>query len=79
MLIKNPYRITEKLNRHEFVPTPLGTLPALDWCKREADRLVLSGVKAKAVASGDACYVVRAMEGCRLTKRDKPEKIKGGR
>jgi hypothetical protein len=27
MLIKNPYRITEKLNRHEFVPTLSATCP----------------------------------------------------
>ena len=79
MLIKNPFRITEKLNRHEFVPTAHGNLPAPDWCKREAERLVRFGIKAKAVSSQGACYVVRAMEGCRLTKKDKPEKTQGGR
>ena len=74
MLIKNPFRITEKLNSHEFVPTPHGNLPAPDWCKREAERLVRSGIKAKAVSSQGACYVVRAMEGCLVGKGDKPEK-----
>ena len=79
MLIKNPFRITEKLNCHEFVPTPHGNLPAPDWCKREAERLVRSGIKAKSVSSQGTCYVVRAMEGCRLTKKDTPEKTQGGR
>ena len=79
MMIKNPYRITEKMDCQEAVPTANGNLPAIDWCKLEAARLVLSGVKARAVRCRGKCYVVRAMEGCRLTKKDTPEKTKGGR
>jgi hypothetical protein len=79
MMIKNPYRITEKMDCQEAVPTANGNLPAYDWCKREAARLILSGVKARAVKCRGKCYVVRPMEGCLVGKGDKPEKKKGGR
>ena len=57
MMIKNPYRITEKMDCQEVIPTPKGNLPAIDWCKREAARLTLSGVKARAVKCDGKCYV----------------------
>jgi hypothetical protein len=70
MLMKNPYRITEKISLTEFIHTTGGPVLGAEWCDREAGRLRCAGITAKSVRRGNLCYVVRNIEGCRISKQD---------
>jgi hypothetical protein len=72
MIIRNPYRVTNKIPVGEKVEMARGmVVTAFGWCEGEAGRLRAGGVAARAVCSTDSagvetCYVVRRREGCRF-------------
>jgi hypothetical protein len=70
MIIKNPYRYTEKIPVSELIPTCRGVLTAEQWCISEAKRLVSKGIPARAIKRLTCCYVIRSSEGCKIDKQD---------
>jgi hypothetical protein len=71
MIIKNPYRYTEKIAVSELIPTSHGVLTAEQWCIAEAKRLVSKGIPARAVKRLTCCYVIRSSEGCKIEMQDR--------
>lgn len=70
MIIKNPYRVTERIPKSDLIPTCKGVLTTRQWCESEAKRLVAKGIPARAVERNNSCYVVRSSEGCKIDKED---------
>lgn len=68
MIIRNPYRVTNKLRHDEKVHVSGDKfISSQEWCEREAERLMESGIAARAIHNRHAeNYVVRKREGCRF-------------
>jgi phage tail tape-measure protein len=67
--VRNPVRLTEKMNPQELITTNKGQVSALRWCMNEAKRLQVAGIPAQIIQVAgktedkDVVYVVRTRDG----------------
>jgi hypothetical protein len=71
VIIKNGWRMTERMKPTEKIKTARGEVTAEAWCEMEVERLTAKGCNAKTVRCGEKVYVMRSGSGvCHMPDDD---------